>query len=877
MRTIDQTITASSAIIVTDNLLSDVSKHFVWVNENQIFTATTTSIYYQVLEDTELRGRALFKILNLNSGTCYVFSATTFTDPGIEFWKYDFEPAASDLSLQGGEWENSFNVSALATSTSDLILTGGEFMAPYNDFAPEELLPGHTTDSLGINVYTQSGETYATVFQGTFPVYAGTTATYQISNFNNSPAGYLLSVNNVIFQRSTSTLFTTSNQYYISGKSVTLPPQTVGGIGNYSYVTIGGIGLMDENSIYVNNTVTSRTVIETLVAYDDVKYVYVLDNGQDVQALTTSSSNNYGYMLGKNYDSLLPKDDWNRASIQFYNLPEGPHFLSAWVFNTPDVKFNKIKEDYFVVSSGTQAFSLATLLTSWQPFSDKVIVEKGSNSNSTIRTRLTPPNVSNYFVTENNRIFNFFDNNYTPVGPYDPSHIIVYANGTLIRSGYDYDYDFINFKIATKPFLYPNGTYISIVNLKREPGNLYDYVINDNIIRFEPSPLSSTSTVKVMSFSNHDNLFMETETYDWTDTMRYTFIRPVIDSNYLWVYLNGLPLTNGIDFVLLQDLRTIELSYNLPHPPNSRIMITSIKRPDIPQKVYGYRYFSDFYDRTSYKRLSKYHTTYLTELLGANDTSIFVAEETRLSPTNNAKNIPGVILIDRERIEFFGRTDNSLFQLRRGTGGTGPAPWSDINSKVIDQGVLQTIPMASDITYTFNTLSTTSTNYTIFSYNTQTGNGFTLNSDVDSSGNLLIPFQDQVKVFFGGKPLLKTQRYVYETVTTTNLILDPPEFVFHTSSQIISLNTQSLKFKNGIEPGISILITHKKGRIWTGTESILTSNVRQAKFIRAKEAELPDVYFYGGDPRLLDENYLPITSSSTNIASYDIEEIIRIE
>ncbi len=859
MKTIDQTNTSNSAIIVTDNLLSDISRHVVFVNEVQIFTASTTSIWYQLLEDTELRGRALIKVNNLTSGTCYIFSATCYTDPGIEFWKYDFEPAASDISLQGGEWLNGNNVTALATYTNDIITSGGAFMHPYNDFSPEELVPGHTTDSLGINVYTQFGETYATVLSGSFSVTATNTLTsYQISASIDSVAGYLVYFNNKIFQRSTTTNFTTSNQYFIQGKNIIIPPQSSSGTAGYSYVKIGGSGLIDDTTVYATSSTTiPMVIVESLASFDSVKSVYVLMDGQEVTALTTSSTSNFGYLLEKDWtttNALNPIDNSARAAVRLYNVPSGEHVISAWYFSIPDVKFNKIKEDFYTVN-GSQTVVLNSAIGLWQPFSDKVLVEIGEGSLNTFRRRLTPPKVSNYIIKDYQTVFSFFDDGHVPSSTYDPTDVIVYANGSQIRSGYDFNFDFTNNRIILHAGLFPNGTSISILNKKRESGNLYDYIINDNILRFEPSPLTNKS-VKVTTFSTHDNLFMETEIFNWNPSRRFTFIRSILDDNYIWVYIDGIPLVHGIDFRVLSDLRTVEISYDLTITGSPTVVITSIKRPDIPNKVYGYRIFNDFYNRTSYKRLSKDHTTFLTELLSPDDSNISINEESKLSPVNAAKNIPGVVLIDRERIEFFGRSDNLLTELRRGTGGTSPAPWSEPSTKVIDQGILQSIPSSGDMTYVYTTSTTNTSTYLISTFNTQTGQGINLDNQV--------PAHDQITVYLGGKPLNKSSRLIYETVTSTELITIGPEFSITTSTQALELN-----IGDRLIPGLTLTVTHRKGRIWTGTESILTSEVRQAKFIRQKEAELPDVYFYGGDPRLLDENYVPISN--------EFNEIIRIE
>jgi len=146
--------------------------------------------------------------------------------------------------------------------------------------------------------------------------------------------------------------------------------------------------------------------------------------------------------------------------------------------------------------------------------------------------------------------------------------------------------------------------------------------------------------------------------------------------------------------------------------------------------------------------------------------------------------------------------------------------------------------------------STNTTTYIITATSTSTiGDGITLTSGIDAI--------DQVLVYYGGRQLRKRSMKMYESVTSTNLITMPSEFTITTSSQLLTLN-----ITGGVESGVLISIIQKKGYIWTGTESLLISNVRQAQFLRAEGAELPDTYYYGGDPRLLDSNNIPLTDDS---------------
>ena len=58
-------------------------------------------------------------------------------------------------------------------------------------------------------------------------------------------------------------------------------------------------------------------------------------------------------------------------------------------------------------------------------------------------------------------------------------------------------------------------------------------------------------------------------------------------------------------------------------------------------------------NRTFYKRISKSSTTKLTQDMTEGTQTITVEDGTLLPAPNAADNIPGVVFIDKERIEYF--------------------------------------------------------------------------------------------------------------------------------------------------------------------------------------------------------------------------------
>jgi hypothetical protein len=90
------------------------------------------------------------------------------------------------------------------------------------------------------------------------------------------------------------------------------------------------------------------------------------------------------------------------------------------------------------------------------------------------------------------------------------------------------------------------------------------------------------------------------------------------------------------------------------------------------------------------------------------------------------------------------------------------------------------------------------------------------------------------------------------------VVIHPPEFSITTSTQEIILN-----IADEISTGTRITIVKKVGKLWTGTEatSLLSSTATQAGFLRARPAELPDIYYYGGD-KVLVENSNALTDET---------------
>ena len=231
---------------------------------------------------------------------------------------------------------------------------------------------------------------------------------------------------------------------------------------------------------------------------------------------------------------------------------------------------------------------------------------------------------------------------------------------------------------------------------------------------------------------------------------------------------------------------------------------------------FAFRQFKDMLNRTHFKRLDKEATT-LSQPLNSYDLRIEVVDGSSLSEPSKGQNLPGILFINGERIEYFVKDGNTLKQLRRGTLGTGVKDVHTLGSKVFDQNISKTVPY-QDMTQSesFNGDGTAST--------------FTLGFDV---GGL-----NEIEVFVAGRRLRKTP--IQSFVPTKALdspegdITVPREFEFNRSANAITLAEV---------PGVNsrVTVVKKTGQLWKITgEKLGDTENSIARFLRAGTSALPE-------------------------------------
>ena len=848
---------------------------------------------------------------SINTLTNAVTFSSTLSDkiiPGdvVEFWDYDSKFNILDSLIDGGTWSTStsnYFVGALGINPEDIIINGDPFISENSSHAPEELVPGQVFDSLAVNVYTKSFINAPVVFSGNVSVIANqiTTAKLPILPQNKDAISVVFDASNILWYVDDSA-FTNANQFSIDwdNGTIVIPAQPRNGMVGYTIVSVGGgsgetPGVLDNENLIVQNTTTA--VVASMSNVQTVKSAYVVVNGVTLPEVPSPLS--YGYMLGGT----------DQATVTIYNLSASAiNTIQVWFFADPYGYFNEVKEQIFTVASTPQSsFALSTVPGLSGPPAAQMVVEL---SNAQGRMRLLPPYVSYYDITSSLTTTFAINNEISyPPGTFDVARVKVYVNNLEIRPGFDYTVDTTTSTVTIRANLLNVRDVVAIVGFV--PNDIavwgpvtgtynYDYSVYGNSLVLVNS--ITNSTLRVITYRNHDSMLMRTERFKGNPTKRYRLSHPIMNDRYVWVQVNGIPLTSGLDFEMLDDQKTVQIRDPFVHTDTDNIVITSLSSNTISNTLLGYRIFNDIFNRTHFKRLSREYSTYLTQPLLVTDTEIHVDDANKLTPPIPSKKIPGVVLIAGERIEFLTIQGNVLRNVRRGTLGTSPGTYVDVNTKVIDQSFVQTVPFAERILSQKHVTTSTTNTYVISTVSTTTnilsGDGIKLSTSTD------IPAVDQIIVYYGGRVLQKTGSYSHDltksydissftvigTTSTVELLpvtptpaigdsyilssnnqvwtytasnkqnavngyvyeglnYNPPEFTITTATQSVTLN-----IREGVSNNINLVFVKKefdRADVWnsevssTETEPLLESDTIQAVFLKSKPAELPDIYYYG--------------------------------
>jgi hypothetical protein len=420
------------------------------------------------------------------------------------------------------------------------------------------------------------------------------------------------------------------------------------------------------------------------------------------------------------------------------------------------------------------------------------------------------------------------------IGTITSGNIKVYINNSLQRFVTDYTFNGNENLIIIPPASLNINDVIRVeVDVRAE------YLIDGDTITipFEVN-LQEGDAITVTWFSNYSSMNIVSDEYTG-GKVSYTLARIPLSADYVWVYINGVRLTKDRDFSVSVQKGIVTLTVD--SSSNDEIKIVQFAK-EIYQSPKAYEIFKDMLNNVHYKRFSRTNDIRLTKNLNYFDTSLEVTNGELLGNPIASKNIPGVVFINDERIEYLKKENNVLSQLRRGSLGTGIAEVHLIDSYVVDIGAAETIPY---------TESQEKTNFISDGSSQLIGplNYVPRQSSRSNWVSIDIPVEygpcDEVEIFVAGRRLRKDSMNIYdESLGSTSPSAD---FLIQAEFSVDG-QTQFVRLSEAVPAGVLISIIRKNGRIWqergsntaTTGKTFFQNDTPIINFIAKKGSELPE-------------------------------------
>ena len=719
--------------------------------------------------------------LDIDTGDKIIFRRSTSDG------SFNPDESAYDTQLSGGNFALGNLATATGFSPDDIILDGQGFVTPEHSHAPEEIVPGHISDAVAIKMFRLPVSGTSTIFFKNY-ICDGVNATFSISQFVYTDRSVFVKLDNAILQQDIDYTLDWAN------KTITLTTapddKKILSVASFS---VGSLNILD-----VDNFVSDGSTIEyvTNAPWPTLAIDFTQEDGNArVGSVVLVNGQAVNYELFETDDSYQSA---HVVGIRFAVAPAENIVINYVITADANQSISLIKSEPINVDGSTLTYTLTNLVGNTEPYANNILVIKNG-------TVLTPSDTVYFTLADGELSYQIPPYKALPFS-LDTANIKVTIDGNVLTI-LDYTLDQATQTVTLSNSVYVDGSILSIANFTDA-----DYFISGSTLIFDAMPLN-TDTVEVVSFYNHDvqQIVRTNERFDLeaavTPGSFYYFrfmsmkggelrlFRTVPKDDYVWVVKNKQLLSHSIDFFLDTDLRTIRFAQPLLSSDKIDVILFGDNNVS---KGYGFMQFKDMLNRVHYKRINKAKSTILVRDLGQKDAVVYVQDGSVLSEPNKLQNLPGIIEINGERIEYFVKTGNTLTQLRRGTLGTGVPFAHRVQSYVLDLGTTETVPYADQhIVQTFvageNTTSV-SLNYTPTSVN-------------------------EIDVFVGGYRLKKTDYSIFGKFDLQGDLVDPdypdsPEGDITLPAEFSVNGSNVVSLTNEPTPDTKIVVIKKIGKIW---------------------------------------------------------------
>ena len=738
--------------------------------------------------------------LDINTGDKVVFRRQT-SDGSVAPL-----PGEYDTQLTGGNLAYS---TATGLAPDDIILDGDKFVTPMTSHAPEEIVPGQITDALAIKVFQLPTSASAKVSYLNY-IADGISAEFLLPQIPANKPSIFIRVDGRLLNQDIDYTIDWKNQKIILS-SIPVNKKIV------SVITLGVAGqeILDTNYFIADGStleyVTDASFIENMGST-------VLVNGE--------TANHVLFRTDEGYESP------GKVGIRFAEGFNSGDLITYLITANNDQKTSTTRLEEFIGDGSTKTFTLQNQVGISQPHSNSVIV--------LINDLIQYSGSSEYFDLANNNLEYVLSKAKVQAFRANPADFEVYLDGVRLIYGSQYYFDNSVVSVVLTEAVYKEGSRLTVTNYTSA-----QYKVQNGQITLRDTPQPGWK-IRVYSFYDHDIREIErtlefTQLEYLTNPSMYEFYtikdlkggqfklpRMVASDDYVWIVKKNQMLTHSVDYYLDSDLRTIKLKD--PFTPTDVEIQAIILSDRVVNHSWGYMQFKDMLNRTHYKRISKAKTTRLARDLLQTDREIHVVDGSKLSPGNPALNLPGIIEINGERIEYYVKTGNVLSQIRRATLGTGAPALHRVRSNVIDIGHSETIPYV-DRQIVETTVSDGSTNVIPLNYLPRKTpvNWYTQTIPANNGRS------DELDVFVGGYRLKKTSYKLFEE--SNGYPYSPEGDSQYEAEFSVNGTTNAVRITAEVPADTKIVVVKRQGNLWHPDGTDLTYHDGDIpRFIRNTEA-----------------------------------------
>jgi hypothetical protein len=737
------------------------------------------------------------------------------------------ESETYDTLLSGGDLAYS---TASGLLSEDIVIDGDGFVTINTSKGTEEVVPGHIADTLDISVYHRPDDGGSIIASRAY-YYDGTNATFDLGFNPSSVGGCLVKVNNIIIPATNYTIDYKLRQVTITSLLVLNDQVAI------TTLDSGLSNILDVDSFTADGSTTNYI---TNIKYQDDTSALVSVNGVTVPHRLFETDSSYG-------------NDQGLIGIEFGEAPVADDYIYYAILSSNDIPQSQISIQSAIGDGSSVSFSLTALpytlttpvYTNTLVSIDNVFLNQGYNKKFVVN------NLVNQYQIDTWQI---------PTGSFNIEDAKVFLNNVLLTYETNFLWNEQTNVFSLIPGTATNGDALKIFILGEEEFSI-DTSSGFNLVLGTAPALDSK--IEVYALGDDRNQLFERYHYDIaidqtvsTDSAQYQLylelragqfkLRTKANgAEYVWVFINGELKIPNYDYKLSDDKQKI--IYNTELQDNDKIEILEFAGDKVGSR-FGYRIFKDLTNKTEYKRLTSNRTYKLAQDLNYFDKTIVLNTAAGLTTPSKDENIPGVIYINGERIEYFIKLNNTLRQIRRGTRGTGISQVYLADTPVIDQSVNHTVPYNDTIEVTTqknddpeaadSTLRDEIALPYVPNVNTNTLNTDWYRDTVPATHGQC----DEIEVFVAGKRLRKVPHIVYDPVTEANITYEA-EFSVNGYNYGTTENPIGRVRITNLDPTkiIDVKVVRKTGKTWADS-GVKLANAEGIipQFIRNTTQDLPE-------------------------------------